>query len=173
MRGDLTDAQARYWLEQDYLYLLDETRSLSRLASQAPWSDRVALIDLAWGVIHEELPKHRAMAARFGCDLDAARKSAVSAAYTAWLFERAADYGTGMVALLSGLWGYSTLGQQMQLPEEPRFRDWVASYQDPAFPVMARQYAGMVDALRIDEAVAIETFKEGLEHALAFWQVPA
>ena len=71
MRGSLTDAEARFWLEQDYLYLLDETRVLARLAWQAPAAHHADLIDLAWTVIHEELPKHIAMCQRFGADLEA------------------------------------------------------------------------------------------------------
>jgi len=45
--------------------------------------------------------------------------------YTRWLTDAAADYGTGLTALLSGLWGYSTLGQLLKVPPEPRFSQWV------------------------------------------------
>jgi len=172
MAGSLTDAQARYWLEQDYLYLLDETRVLTRLAWQAPPAHRGELVDLAWNVIHEEIPKHIAMSKRFGADLDHAVKGPATSAYTAWLLDTAADYGVGMVALLSGLWGYSRLGQQMTVPREPRFKDWVESYQDPAFSKLAWRYAEMVDEVPVDEWIAIATFLEGMRHALAFWEIP-
>lgn len=172
MQGRLSDAQARYWLEQDYLYLLDETRVLARLAWQAPLTHRADLISLAWSVIDEEIPKHIAMCRRFGADLDRAEKGPATSAYTAWLLDAAADYGIGMVALLSGLWGYSRLGQRMTVPDEPRFRDWVESYRDPAFPALARRYADMVDDLTVDPWIAIATFLEGMRQALAFWAIP-
>jgi len=172
MRGSLTDAQARYWLEQDYLYLLDEVRVLARLAWQAPPDHRADLIDLAWTVIHEEIPKHVAMCQRFGAELDRAVKGPATRAYTAWLLDAAANYGVGLIALLSGLWGYSRLGQQMSVPAEPRFRDWVESYQDPAFPALARRYADMVDEVAVDPRIANATFLEGMRHALAFWEIP-
>jgi len=172
MRGSLTDAEARFWLEQDYLYLLDETRVLARLAWQAPAAHRADLIDLAWTVIHEELPKLITMCQRFGAELDRAVKGPATAAYTAWLLDAAANYGVGMVALLSGLWGYSRLGQRMSVPSEPRFRDWVESYQDPAFPVLARRYADMVDEVSVDPRTANATFLQGMRHALAFWDIP-
>ena len=172
MQGSLTDAQARYWLEQDYLYLLDETRVLARLAWQAPPRHRTDLIDLAWNVIHEEIPKHITMCQRFGAELDRAAKGSATYAYTAWLLDAAADYGIGMVALLSGLWGYSRLGQQLSVPAEPRFKDWVESYRDPAFPALARRYADMVDEVPVDPRIANTTFLEGMRHALAFWDIP-
>ena len=172
MRGRLTDAQARYWLEQDYLYLLDETRVLARLAWQAPMTHRADLIGLAWSVMDEEIPRHIAMCRRFDAELDDAEKGPSTTAYTAWLLDAAADYGIGMVALLSGLWGYSTLGQQMSVPSEPRFRDWVESYRDPTFPALARRYADMVDEVRVDPRIAAATFLDGMRHALAFWDIP-
>ena len=170
--GSLTDAQARYWLEQDYLYLLDEIRVLARLAWQAPPSHRADLIDLAWNVIHEEIPKHIAMCQRFDADLHRAVKGPATSAYTAWLLNAAADYGVGMVALLSGLWGYSRLGQQMSVPSEPRFHDWVESYRDPAFPALARRYADMVDEVPVNQRIATSTFLDGMRHAFAFWDIP-
>jgi thiaminase/transcriptional activator TenA len=172
MAGSLTDAQARYWLEQDYLYLLDETRVLARLAWQAPPGHRADLIDLSWNVIHEELPKHIAMCQRFGADLDHAVKGSATSAYTTWLLDSAADYGVGMVALVSGLWGYSRLGQQMTVPREPRFKDWVESYQDPSFAALAGRYAEMVDEVSVDQRIATASFLEGMRHALAFWDIP-
>jgi len=172
MDGSLTDAQARYWLEQDYLYLLEETRVLTRLAWQAPQSHRADLIDLAWNVIHEEIPKHITMCRRFGADLDRAVKGPATRAYTAWLLDAASNYGVGLVALLSGLWGYSRLGQRMSLPSEPRLRDWVESYQDPALPALARRFADMVDEVPVEPRLATATFLDGMRHALAFWAIP-
>ena len=112
------------------------------------------------------------MCHRFGAELDRAAKGSATYAYTAWLLDAAADYGIGMVALLSGLWGYSRLGQQMSVPDEPRFKDWVESYRDPAFPALARRYADMVDEVPVDPRIANATFLEGMRHALAFWDIP-
>jgi thiaminase (transcriptional activator TenA) len=170
-RGDLPDSAARAWLAQDYLFLLDETRMLSRLAWQAPMNHRQDLIDLAWGVLHEEIPNHKEVCARFGADLEGARKSPECASYTSWLLESAADYGIGLVALLSGLWGYSTLGRLMQLPEEPRLRQWVESYKSPEFASLAKRFADMVDETPVDAEQACDVFVAGLQHGLDFWDI--
>jgi len=170
-RGDLPDSAARAWLAQDYLFLLDEPRALTRLAWQAPTNHRQDLIDLAWGVIHEEIPNHMKMCAIYGADLDSARKSAACTSYTAWLLQSASDYGIGLVALLSGLWGYSTLGRLMESPEEPRLRQWVESYKSPEFGALAKRFADMVDETPVDAEQACDVFVAGLQHGIDFWNV--
>lgn len=170
--GSLDEGQARYWLEQDYLYLLEEIGTLARLAWQAPVSHQPDLIDLAWGVIHEEIPKHRRMCAGFAADLEGARMGEATRAYTAWLRDCASDYGLGMVALLSGLWGYSALGRRMTVPAEPRFRQWVESYKDPGFGTLTTRLTEMVNELVIDSRAATGVFEAGMRHAIAFWSVP-
>jgi thiaminase/transcriptional activator TenA len=114
--GDLGDAAARYWLEQDYLFLQEEIGVLTRLAWQAPRAHQHELLRLAWEVTEREIPGHRALSAPFGADLDHAAMGLTTLSYTRWLTGAAADYGTGLAALLSGLWGYSTLGQRLQVP---------------------------------------------------------
>jgi thiaminase (transcriptional activator TenA) len=167
--GTLDERVARAWLEQDYLYLVEEIRVLARLAWLAPRAHQDHLIELAWRVIHEEIPNHEAMAAPFRPDLAHAQMGAACRAYAEWLIDAAADYGLGLVALLSGLWAYSTLGQRLSLPEEPRFCVWVASYQSPEFAPLARRFAAMVDESPIDPGKAVEVFLTGLEHGIEFW----
>lgn len=170
-RGDWPDWAARTWLEQDYLFLLDETRVLTRLAWQAPDGHRPDLVDLAWAVFHEEIPSNRRMSAMFGSLSGRSRKNPACGAYTSWLLGSAADYGLGLVALLSGLWAYSTLGELMEMPAEPRFRVWVESYKAPEFVTLAARFARMVDETTVDFEVARDVFVAGLRHGIDFWDV--
>jgi thiaminase/transcriptional activator TenA len=170
-RGDWPDEVARAWLEQDFLFLVDETRVLTRLAWQAPDGHRQDLVDLVWGVYHEEIPNHREMCSTFGAQPDQARKNAACAAYTSWLLQAASDYGLGLVALFSGLWAYSTLGGLLDLPAEPRFRAWVESYKSPDFAALAARFAEMVDETDLDFDAAREVFVAGLQHGVGFWDV--
>lgn len=170
-RGDWPDESAKVWLEQDYLFLVDETRVLTRLAWQAPDHHRQDLVDLVWSVYHEEIPNHLKMCATFGARPDEATKNGACRAYTKWLLESASDYPTGLVALLSGLWVYSSLGVLMEVPAEPRFRAWVDSYKAPEFAELASRFAEMVDEVEVDFDKAREVFLVGLEHGIDFWDV--
>jgi thiaminase/transcriptional activator TenA len=171
--GDLDETMFRSWLEQDYLFLLDYARVFSRLAWQAPDGHLTDLVDLAWETLHGELELHRSLAASFGADLESATMGPACAAYTRFLLDAAADYGIGLAALYPCMWGYSTLGQQLPMPDEPRYRRWVETYADPAFAALAARCGEMLDEAAPDPDRARAAFLAGMEHELAFWDVPA
>jgi thiaminase (transcriptional activator TenA) len=170
--AQLSDAAARYWLEQDYLFLQAEIGILARLAWQAPRQHQRELLRLACNVAEQEIPGHKTLSAPFGADLDHPEMGLTTCSYTRWLTDAAADYSVGLTALLSGLWGYSTLGQQLEVPSEPRFRRWVESYRSPEFPAMAKRFADMVDEAAPDPDRALGAFLTGMAHEIAFWAVP-
>lgn len=170
--GNLDPAVFRSWLEQDYLFLLDYVRVFSRLAWQAPDDHLGDLVDLAHSTLREELTLHRSLAEPFGADLDGAIKGPVCAAYTSFLLDSAADYGVGLAALLPCMWGYSTLGQLLPVPDEPRYRRWVATYADPEFAALADRCASMLDEAAPDPDAAELAFLQSMAHELAFWDVP-
>jgi thiaminase/transcriptional activator TenA len=170
--GDLDPAVFRSWLEQDYLFLLDYVRVFCRLAWQAPDAHVGDLVDLAHATLHDELTLHRSLAEPFGADLDGARKGPACAAYTAFLLDAAADYGIGLAALLPCMWGYSTLGRLLPLPDDPRYRRWVETYADPGFAALADRCAHMLDEAAPDPAAAERAFLDAMDHELAFWDVP-
>jgi thiaminase/transcriptional activator TenA len=173
-RGDLDEAVFRSWLEQDYLFLLDYVRVFSRLAWQAPAAHLGDLVDLAHSTLHEELSLHRGLAAEFGADLDGAVKGPACAAYTSFLLDAASSYGDGLAALYPCMWGYSTLGAALAAnpPAEPRYRRWVDTYADPGFVALTRRCARMLDEAAPDPGRAIELFRTGMRHEIAFWDVP-
>ena len=170
--GDLDPAIFRSWLEQDYLFLLDYIRVFARLAWQAPDGHLGDLVDLAHSTLHDELTLHRTLAEPFGADLDGAVKGPTCAAYTSFLLDAAADYGVGLAALLPCMWGYSTLGRLLPVPDDPRYRAWVATYADPGFAALADRCASMLDEAAPDPDAAERAFLQSMRHELAFWDVP-
>lgn len=179
-RGDLDPAVFGRWLEQDYLFLHDYARVLSRLAGRTPAGrpDHLGhLVDLAHATWHDELALHRSLAAEFGARLDRATPGPACRAYTEFLLTASDDYGRGLAALLPCMWGYSTLGGMLAAdpPTEPRYARWVATYADPAFAAQADQCARMLDEAHrddlVDEPAARAAFDEAMAHELAFWTV--
>jgi len=176
-RGDLAQDAFRAWLEQDYLFLLDYVRVFSRLAWQAPPAHLGDLVDVAHATWHTELALHRTLAAQFEADLEGAVKNGPCTAYTKFLLDAAADYGSGLAALLPCMWGYSEIGRRLAAdpPSEPRYRQWVQAYADPDFAALAARCAAMLDEAAADGAVPAERAKQlfaaGMAHELAFWTV--
>ncbi|RJQ81749.1 transcriptional regulator [Pseudonocardiaceae bacterium YIM PH 21723] len=176
--GTLDPEVFRSWLEQDYLFLLDYVRVFSRLAWQAPDEHLGDLVDLAHNTWHEELRLHRGLAAEFGAMLDIARKGPACAGYSGFLLDSAADYGTGLAAMLPCMWGYSEIGQRLahRTPADSRYAAWVGTYSDPAFAALAARCAQMLDEAHakglVTEEAAEAAFRKALDHELAFWDVP-
>jgi thiaminase/transcriptional activator TenA len=183
--GSLDERSFRAWLAQDYLFLLDYVRLFALAAARAPDAETLGrLVDLAHSTFHEELSLHRAYAAGFGLgeeELEATAKSPACAAYTDFLLRTAAlgEFEELLAALLPCMWGYSELGRALAaggLPAEPRYRQWVETYADPAFAELARWCAELLDrssdGLPPDRLARCErAFVAGLEHELAFWDV--
>ena len=173
--GDLDPDVFRRWLEQDYLFLLDYVRVFARLAWQAPDGHLGDLVDMAHDTWHGELDLHRSMAAGFGADLGGAEPGPACAAYTSFLLAAAGEYGTGLAALYPCMWGYSTIGRVLakRVPAQGRYRPWVDTYADPAFAALADRVGAMLDEAAPDPEAACMAFIQGMDHELAFWDVPA
>jgi thiaminase (transcriptional activator TenA) len=181
--GSLDEERFRRWLVQDYLFLLDYVRLFALAAARAPDTDALGrMVDLAHATFHDELSLHRSSAAEFGlteADLDGAGKSRICAAYTDFLLRTAAtgDFADILAALLPCMWGYSEIGRALQAagpPAEPRYRQWVQTYADPAFAELAAWCAGLLDrvaaGLPPERVAACErAFRTSLDHELAFW----
>jgi thiaminase (transcriptional activator TenA) len=170
--GDLDPDVFRRWLEQDYVFLLDYVRVFSRLAWQAPDEHLGDLVDLAHETLHGELELHRSLAAPFGADLEGAVAGPAGAAYTSFLLDAAGDYGVGLAALYPCMWGYSTLGQRLAASPGGRYRPWIETYADPGFAALADRIGVMLDEAAPDRAAATAAFLTGMDHELAFWDVP-
>lgn len=173
--GDLDPDVFRRWLEQDYLFLLDYVRVFARLAWQAPEGHLGDLVDLAHDTWHGELDLHRSMAAEFGADLGGAMPGPECASYTSFLLAAAGDYGIGLAALYPCMWGYSSIGRALAERASPhgRYRRWIETYADPAFASLADRIGAMLDEADPDREAARAAFVQGMDHELAFWNVPA
>ena len=99
-------------------------------------------------------------------------KGPACAAYTSFLLDAAADYGTGLAALYPCMWGYSTLGQLLPVPADAGYARWVATYADPGFAALAKRIGQLIDEAAPDPVAAEQAFLEGMAHELAFWDVP-
>jgi thiaminase/transcriptional activator TenA len=177
-RGDLDPDVFRRWLEQDYVFLLDYVRVFSRLAWQAPDEHLGDLVDLASETFHGELDLHRRLSAGFGADLEGATAGPACAAYTRFLLDAAADYGTGLAALYPCMWGYSTLGQRLAASSAAtsgsnRYQPWIDTYADPGFAALADRIGQMLDEAAPDPDAARHAFLTAMDHELAFWDVPS
>lgn len=182
--GTLDPDRFRFYIRQDYLFLIDYGRLLALAcarASRLELMERFA--DLAQSTLRTEMELHRAYAAEWGislAQLEAERPQAATRAYTDFLLRTAAlgDFAELVAALLPCMWGYSELGQRLARqspPPELRYARWIEMYSGEEFARLAGWCREVCD----DAAAGVaedgrqrmrEAFLASSRHELDFWE---
>lgn len=182
--GTLDSDRFRFYIRQDYLFLIDYGRLLALACARAP---RLELMDrfaaLTHSTLHTEMSVHRAYAAEWGIsrdELEQEHAHPATRAYTDFLLRTAAlgDFGELVAALPPCMWGYSELGQRLAQrppPPEPRYTRWIEMYSGEEFATLAgwcREVcdeaatgAGADGRPRMTEALLTSS-----RHELEFWE---
>jgi thiaminase (transcriptional activator TenA) len=182
--GTLDEARFRFYIRQDYRFLIDYGRLLALGTARAP---RVAemrrFAGLSQSVLETEMALHVGFAQRWGIATDALETepaAPATAAYTDFLLRTAAlgDYAELVAALLPCMWGYAEIGERLAaagMPDHARYTAWIAMYADAEFQALAAWARELTDAAGADAgpgAVARmhAAFRASSEHELAFWE---
>jgi thiaminase (transcriptional activator TenA) len=182
--GSLPEDRFRFYVRQDYLFLIDYGRLLALAAARAPrleWMRRLA--GLAQAVLEREMDLHRDLAARWGVSaetLESERAAPATAAYCDFLLRTAAlgDFAELVAALLPCMWSYAEIGRRLAdagAPDHRGYAEWIATYADDEFAELAAWCREVTDAAAADTAGAGRermhaAFRASSEHELAFWE---
>ncbi|PKB71582.1 MAG: thiaminase II [SAR202 cluster bacterium Io17-Chloro-G6] len=155
--GTLPVEKFKYYVVQDYAYLIDYSRALALASARAPRLD-----DMSWfaGLLDEtlnvEMALHRSYCAEFGIsaqELEAAEASPTTVAYTSFLLKTAhqGSFGELVASLLPCQWGYWEIGDhllQQGLPENaPLYAQWIEMYTSEEFSALAYHIREMADRI--------------------------
>ena len=182
--GTLPLDRFRYYMRQDYLFLVDFSRVIALAAAKAG-----SVEDMGWfaRLLHEtlntEMSLHVGFCADFGItegELKGARASLTTLAYTRHLLERAysGDAGETAAAILPCSWGYAEIGQMLAdrgAPEgQPLYGRWIEMYSSAEFAELAEWLRSFVD--RAAEAAGAsgrarmeEAFVASSRYEYMFW----
>ena len=182
--GTLDPDRFRFYIRQDYLFLIDYGRLLAVACARAPRLELMErFADLAQSTLRTEMELHRAYAAEWGislAQLEAEQPQAATRAYTDFLLRTAAlgDFAELVAALLPCMWGYSELGQrlaQQPPPPEPRYARWIEMYSGEEFARLAGWCREVCDEAAAGAAEdgrqrMREAFLASSRHELDFWE---
>jgi thiaminase/transcriptional activator TenA len=182
--GTLDAGRFRFYVRQDYLFLIDYGRLLALACARAPrleWMARFA--DVAQSTLRTEMDLHRAYAAEWGIStvaLEQERPHPVTRGYTNFLLRTATlgDFSELVAALLPCMWGYSELGQRLaQAPPsaERRYTRWIEMYAGQDFANLARWCRDVCDEAAAGAAEEArnrmrEAFLASSQYELDFWE---
>lgn len=182
--GTLDPERFRFYVRQDYLFLIEYGRLLALACARAPRLELMErFAELAQSTLRTEMDLHRAYAADWGIsreELERERPHTATRAYTDFLLRTAAlgDFGELVAALLPCMWGYSELGQRLaqdRRPTEERYARWIEMYSGDEFAKLARWCREVCDEAATGAAAETrgrmqEAFLASSRYELEFWE---
>lgn len=153
--GSLELEKFRYYMRQDYIFLIDFSRAISLAVAKAQDVE-----DMGWfaKLLHEtlntEMSLHVSFCADFGItedELKSTEASPTTHAYTRHLIQSAYSGGIGEVstAILPCSWGYCEIGQMLAdrgVPtSQPLYARWIEMYNSPEFAELAEWLRSFID----------------------------
>jgi thiaminase/transcriptional activator TenA len=182
--GSLPLEQFRFWIRQDYLFLIEYSRLFALAAARAPDLETMrSFADLLHATARTEMDLHRSYAAQFGiaaADLEREEMAPTTRAYTNFLVRVAAtgDYAELVAALLPCMWGFAEIGQRLGAaarPADHRYAAWIEMYASSDFADLATWCRGLLDRIAADAGEESrrrmeQAFLTSSRYELAFWE---
>ena len=184
--GTLPVERFRYYIEQDYVFLLEYSRVLAlAVAKGVELASMARFAELLHATLNVEMALHRGYAGRFGIAEDALAR--VVAAPTTYAYTRhllATAYAGSLAeigaALLPCQWGYAEIGRVLAARGEPAaaplYAEWIRMYAGAEYRELAAGLRAHFDALAADESAAgrarlAEIFHLSARYEWAFWEM--
>jgi len=185
-QGALAVEKFKFYMAQDYVYLIDYSRVLALAAARV-----LDLETMSWfaGLLDEtlntEMALHRNYCAGFGItpeELEATQAAPSTVAYTSFLLKTAhqGSFGELAASLLPCQWGYWEIGEHLAgkgMPTNaPLYSAWIEMYSSDEFRDWAsylRRLTGRLgDEAGAPERVAMETaYVTSLRLEYQFWDM--
>ena len=184
--GTLPLAAFRYYMCQDYIFLIEYCRVLALAVAKADDLETMGrFAALLHATLHTEMALHRDFAAQFGistAELEVTQAAPGTRSYTQHLLTTAyAGALTDIVTvLLPCMWDYSDIGQRLAaqgLPTaQPLYSAWIQTYAASEFGDLATWLRTLLDRLASD-AAALERarltrlFLDSCRYEYLFWDM--
>jgi len=184
--GTLEVEKFKYYVRQDYVYLVEYSRVLALAAARA--SD---LKTMSWfarlldETLNIEMDLHRSYCAEFGitsAELEETRAAPTTTAYTSFLLKVAhlGSFGELVAALVPCQWGYWEIGDhlaQQGMPKEaPLYCKWIQMYTAPEFAALATSLRRLAvregERASAAQRVAMEeAYLASFKYEYLFWEM--
>lgn len=180
--GSLALDRFRFYMCQDYVFLIEYSRTLALATAKAADLETMgrfaALLD---ATLNQEMALHREFAAECGISaetLAATQPAPTTYAYTRHLLEVATlgNLAEIVTALLPCQWGYSEIGQTLARQGKPahlHYAKWIDMYASAEFAALAKWLRDLLDALAptADEERLIRIFRTSSRYEYLFWEM--
>lgn len=182
--GSLSIQRFRYFMRQDYVFLVEYSRVLAVAVSKSRDLESMGRFSkLLDETLNSEMALHRGFCADFGISerqLERTHPDQVTSAYTDFLLAAAHGGGVEEVAavLLPCQWSYDEIGRKLarlKRPPAATFHDrWIEGYGSAEYRAVTAWLIGFVDSLGRSASADVRSrmqamFDESCRHELRFW----
>ena len=152
--GTLPVEKFRFYLVQDYHYLIAYCRAVAAAAYKAPNVETMReMSGLLHSTLETEMSLHRAYAAEFGIasdELDKSSPAPTTTAYASYMLDIAArrDFLANLVCILPCAVGYAEIGAKLKMQtgtQASPYQAWIDMYAGAEFQAYATRLAEIVE----------------------------
>ncbi|CAB50005.1 thiaminase II [Pyrococcus abyssi] len=178
--GNLPMEKFKFYVLQDFNYLVGLTRALAVIASKADYPLLAELIELAREEITTEMKNYEELLKELGLTLEDAIKTEptlVNSAYMDFMLSTAykGRVVEGLTALLPCFWSYAEIAEyhKDKLDGNPVeiYREWGRVYLSEEYLSLVSRLREIIDSLGGDYERLREIFITGSKFELAFWEM--
>lgn len=185
--GTLDKEKFKYYMVQDYLYLIDYAKVFTIGVAKARDTEAMRLFaGYVSQILDGEMEIHKGYMQRLGISLEAAEETPVAMdtlSYTSYMLRVAYEEGPGEIAaaILSCALSYEVIAKEMLksysgCEEHPFYGEWVRGYADPGYVQANEKLVELIERLTVDYS---ETQMRRLEeifitcsgYEAAFWDM--
>ncbi|MFA4647478.1 thiaminase II [Pyrococcus kukulkanii] len=179
-RGDLPIEKFKFYVLQDFNYLVGLTRALSVIASKAEYPIMAEIIELAREEITTEMKNYEGLLNRLGFTLEDAIKTEptlVNSAYMDFMLSTAyrGNWVEGLTALLPCFWSYAEIAEYhkdaLENNENEIYREWAQVYLSDEYLGLVKRLRNLIDDNPGDYERMRRIFMTGSKFELAFWEM--
>ena len=184
--GSLDVQKFKYYVQQDYVFLIDYSRVLALASARAPDLETMSwFARLLHETLNTEMELHRTYCAQFAItsmDLEATKAAPTTLAYTRFLLSLAhqGSYAEVVAALLPCQWGYWEIGAFLMRQGEPKgmplYCQWIQMYSSSEFKALADWIRVLANRLAEEagpsqQAHMEEAYLTSLRYEYLFWEM--
>jgi len=183
--GTLPVEKFKYYVRQDYVYLIDYSRVLGLASARAPDPDTMGwFARFLDETLNTEMALHRNYCARFGIDegeLEETEAAPATLAYTRFLLYTAShgSFEELAASLLPCQWGYWEIGDYLarrgEPVDKPLYGEWIRMYSSAEFRRIAEELRDLVNRLAINAGEGKRekmkaAYMTSLRYEYLFWE---
>lgn len=179
-RGDLPLEKFRYYLLQDYNYLVNFAKALSLAAAKAPTVQLMKeALALAYGTVTGEMANYEALLKEVGLtlkDAERAEPNFVNVSYMSYLLSVCSQEGfyQCMAATLPCFWSYAEIAERhrdaLQRNPVSVYRKWASVYLSDDYLGLVRRLREVLDSSGLSAEALWPYFRQASVYELQFWQ---